>query len=145
MEAILNITLRLPDGRVLMSRTAPEKKWSISIEKKLGPKESALEKFNETMWQLFGIDSVVYSDDFVEMEVMAPIVHKHTKIFPFLVNVKSSFIFQVPPDISFKPMYSVDIVNDIMTKTVYCDHRMESMHTENSVLVAGAIDKKGFL
>jgi len=145
MEGILNITLKLPDGRIMMSRQAPEKKWSISVEKKLKAKESALAKFNEVMWDMFGIDTENYSDNFATMEVLSPVVDRNMKIFPFIVDIKAAFVFSAATDMSFKSVYGADIVSDVMTKTIYRDQRNDAMHTDNAIVVASSLDKKGVL
>lgn len=152
VKRTLSITLHLCDGRIILTKLrkrmlscgGPYDKWAVSVEYPLFYSVSPLDMFNTLMWDIFGIDTLSYSDNFVEMQRLSAIEDKCCgKIYPFIVKMKSAFALQGDTDDEFKALFWKNIVDDILTKTMYKPTGTEKVHSDIAVVITKEMQRRG--
>lgn len=140
---IICITVILPDKRVLSHRTGVDSEWEVTLEKSVECSDS-LTVFNKTMWETFGVNTENYSDNFAEILRMAPI-NRLPEVFitPFLVSLKSSIAFESGINEFFQAIRAKDLLNDIMSNTVYPSNNKPKKHSQNAVHVLTQLHTRG--
>lgn len=143
MKRILTITVILPYDRVLTYRNGVDSEWQVTVEKDVTV-NNALDVFNASMWDIFGVDTKTYRDNFANIRRLAPI-NRLPEIFitPFIVELKSSLAFESGVNDFFTAKGFNEVLNDVMSNTVYKAVDKPSKHTLNTVHLLKELHTKG--
>lgn len=150
-ERFLNITVQLPDDRVLLYKRLYKSvslydRFHLTMESCLLENTSQLGEFRKIMWEVFGVDATDYTDDFIEMTQLPPIVvPPNRRILPYFVRFKSAFAFEVKSDAFFVAKPWQEIQREIMTKTIYSAQNVPAMHSKVCIEVAKMLQVKRIL
>ena len=143
----INITIQLGDGRVLISRKACNEYvytlWSLTSEYILSADEDPLSKVNRVMWDIYGIDTSNYVDNFVSMRMLKTLtLPDKSAVTPFVVQLKAAFAFQTEKTTQFEAMpWSIALL-EIEKLSVRMGIGALQKHTTRCIHVASVLDTK---
>jgi hypothetical protein len=144
-SSVMNIVIQLPDDRVLVYKDCENtnSKHTITIEKEIIGYD-LLSELQTEMWNRFGINTLKYSDSFVDIKRHSPInLLPEVFITLFLVRFKSSIAFEAKTTDKFSAILWEDLVRDIMRNSMYTADIDNPKHSKISVHVMKELHTRG--
>jgi len=144
----MNLTLVLPDGRMLLQRNMTVGKhastqWSGTVERFLGTAMDPGVEANRCLYNEFKVRPSLDDNGSVTMGRLQPIQSLTGKyIIPFVARVKTHLNFQALTTEQFQAGRFDDILDDILSSSIYPKEGQFPRHTPTFIHVARALHER---
>jgi len=141
----LNLTLVLPDGRILLQRdmgkhARSSTQWSGSVERFLGTSMDPGVEANRVLYNQFKVRPSIHDTGPVTMTRLPPVQSLTGKyIIPFIARVKTHLNFQALTTEQFQAGRFDDVLDDILSNSIYPKQGQFPRHTPTFIHVARAL------
>lgn len=133
----VNITVQVPDGRILLYRKyrGGTAQWAATREKLLIGKDDPLVEINKILWDVFGINPNAYTDNFAEIKQLPAVkILPNRHLHLYTVKMKSSLAFCADAVDQYHPMMWSDIVDDVSVNSHHPPTGYFPKHTPTAII-----------
>ena len=148
---LMNITLVLPDNRILLRRelyrwgTTTFIPWACTVEKYLGAEQPALGEADKVIYDLFKLNVPPENEnEFVSVRALERVYTlQGREIIPVIVRTKTHLSFQAEPHQQFKALYFEKFLDQVTELSINPKKGKLPEHTQTCIHVARNLHEKG--
>lgn len=139
---VLNITVITPDNRVMLHRGCDSSLWGVTFEKHLLGSQMALPVANKIFWEVFGVDTGTYADEYVELIQWPQMVFGTTSFHPFLARFNTGMAFSIQSSEKCKAVKIEELTDDLL-RQAFSEPGTKKEYTGNAIRAVNLLKSRG--
>jgi hypothetical protein len=139
---LVSVTVLTPDRRVLTYRKNKLSPWSTTFERRIGAMDNVLVEINRLFWNIFGINTNCYSDNYIELKQLTPMLFgTEGTIHPFIAEFNSAIVFSILANEECRALPMDTLIDEAIVSSIGVNS--PNKYTTSAVRIISLLKSKG--